>query len=334
MHFMADTSLLRAASRRLCAKIGTNFFSAAAAVYRHLPVASPSRYGLRLERDVPYEESGEREHLLDVYTPASRGPWPVLLYVHGGGFHALSKETHHVMALAFARQGHLVFNVNYRLAPRHRFPAGLEDVARAYGWVLANAGRYGGDLDRLTLAGESAGANLVTALAIMASYRRPEPWAGAVFDAAVRPRAVIAACGLLQVSDSARFARLPQGNSFTRAILATVEGDYVASVDTYSSGALDLADPLLFFERGDSPARPLPAFFAFAGTNDPVFDDTKRLTAALRKVGAHCEERIYPGAGHAFHAFVFRRQARQLWADTFAFLARQEDAPRRAATAP
>jgi alpha/beta hydrolase fold len=55
-------------------------------------------------------------------------PWPIVFYVHGGAFRILSKDTHWVMALSFARRGFVVFNVSYRLAPKHRFPAPLEDV--------------------------------------------------------------------------------------------------------------------------------------------------------------------------------------------------------------
>ena len=54
------------------------------------------------------------------------GPRPVLMYVHGGAFRSLSKDTHWIMGLAFARRGFVVANVNYRLAPEHRFPAGLD----------------------------------------------------------------------------------------------------------------------------------------------------------------------------------------------------------------
>src|SRR5690606_5988723 len=123
------------------------------------------------------------EHRLDVYRPAhAEGPRPVVLYVHGGGFRILSKETHWLMGLYFARRGYVVFNIGYRLAPKHPFPAALEDSADALGWVVQNAHRYGGDPTRLVLAGESAGANLVTSLTLACCYRREEPYARRVFD--------------------------------------------------------------------------------------------------------------------------------------------------------
>ena len=77
----------------------------------------------------------------------------------------LSKDTHRVMALAYARRGYVVFTINYRLGPEHLFPAPLEDASpHALVWVREHCARFGGDPSRLAIAGESAGANLVTAL--------------------------------------------------------------------------------------------------------------------------------------------------------------------------
>ena len=85
---------------------------------------------------------------------------------------------------------------------------------------------------------------------------------------------------------------------------------------------LDLADPVVALERGETPARPLPPFFLPVGTRDPLLNDTRRRGAALRALGGTAEEKYYPGELHAFHAFVMRRAARQCWADTYAFLDR------------
>jgi len=90
---------------------------------------------------------------------------------------------------------------------RTRFPTPLEDVCRAFDWVVKNAERFGGDPSRIVLAGESAGANLVTSLALALAYERPEPFAKLAFATGVVPRAVVPACGVFQVSDLARLKR-------------------------------------------------------------------------------------------------------------------------------
>lgn len=270
--------------------------------------------------DVPYLPSHRREHRLDIYRPADgAGPFPVVFYIHGGGFRILSKDTHWVMALAFARRGYLVFNVGYRLAPQHPFPAALCDVMAAWHWVLDHAVSHGGDLDALVVAGESAGANLATSLTLAACMRRDEPWARSVFERGHTPRAVVPACGLLQVSDTDRFARRQRPVSrFILDRLNEVTDAYLGA----QPSSHELADPLLLLEREVELARPLPPFFLPVGTRDPLVDDTRRMGAALTNLGVEHEARYYPGEMHAFHAFLWRPNARQCWRDTYAFLDR------------
>jgi acetyl esterase len=291
---------------------------------RLLPQSAPHRHGVEVLRDVPYGPAGAPWHTLDVYRPVERpGLLPVVLYVHGGAFCILSKDTHWVMGLSFARRGHVVFNINYRLAPEHRFPAGLEDTCRALLWVQENAARFGGDPSRIAFAGESAGANLVTSLAIAAHYRRPEPWARAVFDAAPPVRAVMPACGILQVTDPERITRRkPHMSPWVADRLLEVHHMYLPRPAPPGLD-LTLADPLVFLERAGPPDRPLPPFHALVGTRDPLLDDTRRLASALSRLGATAEARYYVGGMHAFHALVgFDPLARMAWRDQLAFLER------------
>jgi acetyl esterase len=318
------TGLYDTFRRRLGALFVDSMFRGMASAGKLHPLARPERHKVEILRDIPYCPSEGPALRLDVYRPvAASGPLPIVLYVHGGGFRILSKDTHWVMGLSFARRGYLVFNIDYRLAPRHPYPAALEDCARALSWVSANGARYGGDLSRLVFAGESAGANLVTALALAGSYKRPEPWARAVFDLGVAPRAVLAACGMFQVSDPARFARRKEHlPTFIQDRLHEVAHAYLGGAVAEAEGALDLADPVVLLERGAPPERPLPAFFVPVGTKDPLLDDSRRLKAALDRLGVPCEVHYYPGEVHAFHALVWRENARRCWHDTFAFLSR------------
>ena len=314
--------------RRTGSILVDNFFRGISRAGKLHPHARPERHDVVVQRDIAYMDSGLPEHHLDVYLPGpvARGEVtsaPSVLYVHGGGFRILSKDTHWIMGLAFARRGYVVFNVSYRLAPQHPFPAAMTDVCAALDWVGRNAHRYGADLERLVFAGESAGGNLVTSLAVATSYKRPEPWARSLFEAGHRARAVVAACALLQVSDAQRFKRRwPHMSGFVGDRLAEVTDAYLGENQVHDQGRHDLADPLLFLERGESPDRPLPAFFAPCGTKDPLLDDSRRLEAALTRMGVPCEAKLYPGEVHAFHALVFRPNARRCWADTYAFLDR------------
>jgi acetyl esterase len=298
-----------------------NFFRLGSAAGRLHPLANPERHRVELIPDIPYRETGLAEHRLDIYRPRDGArPLPVVLYVHGGGFRILSKESHWIMALAFARRGFLVFNISYRLAPRHPYPAAIADACAALSWLADEAPRYGGDLSRLILAGESAGANLVTGLTIAAAWRRHEPWARDVYERGLVPRAVMAACGMLQVSDPGRFTRKRRLSAFFQDRVHEVHDEYLGGYRPARPEDLDLADPLCFLERAERPERPLPAFFAPCGTADVLLDDTRRLDAAVRRLGGTCLASYYPGEPHAFHAFVLRQSARRCWADCFAFL--------------
>jgi acetyl esterase len=314
------SSPLRARVRQRAGRVLVdNFFRGMSNVGRLHPDARPERHGIQRIADVPYLPSHRPEHRLDIYRPVdATGRLPVVVYIHGGGFRILSKETHWVMALAFARRGYLVFNIGYRLAPRHPFPAAHFDVMAAWQWVLDHAEAYGGDLGSVVVAGESAGANLATSLTLATCTRRDEPSARAVFERGHTPVAVIPACGIFQVSDTARFGRRERPVSpFILDRLTEITDAYLGKTSAH-----DLADPLLMLENGIELQRPLPPFFLPVGTRDPLIDDTRRMEAVLAARGVACEARYYSGEVHAFHAFLWRPNARQCWRDVYGFLDR------------
>ncbi len=300
------------------------FFYSLAALGKLHPLSRPEKHGLEVTRDVRYGDSAIQR--LDVWrtkdAPADR---PAILYVHGGGFRILSKDTHWIMALMFARAGYVVFNVDYSLAPKHPFPDGVRDVSRAFAWVAKHAREHGADPSKIVLAGESAGGNLVTALAVATCFERKEPFAREVFESGVVPAAVLPACGLLQVTDVDRFARRwPHVSRAAHDQIVVIEKEYLSRFleqpGDLPREAIDFADPLLLLERKGEPARPLPPFFVACGTRDPLLDDARRLHAALDRRRVDNELRLYPGELHAFHAAIVTPNARRFWRDTYAFL--------------
>ena len=302
--------------------IGVVLTSLSAAGRLH-PVSRSWRDGIELYRDVPYVQGYGRPQHLDVYRPARRdGPLPVLLYIHGGGFSLLSKSTHWMFGYGFARQGYLVFSIDYTLSGEAPFPAALRDAAAALAFVQERAAFYGGDPARIALAGESAGANLALALTVAQCWERPEPYAADVFARAGEygpVRAVLPACGMLQVSDPERYLRDETLPAWIRDRIAVVCRRYLpdASGDPDSFA---LADPLCVLESDAAPARPLPPILAVCGDRDPVQDDSRRLDGALRERGNAGGVRWYPGGIHAFHAFIWQEGSRAAWDDQLRFL--------------
>lgn len=124
-------------------------------------MAKGSDPAVEVTRDLAY---GEHErHRLDLFRkPDTRGA-PVLVFVHGGGFVAGNKRSaetpfyDNIGTLA-ALNGFVGVTITYRLAPEHKFPSGVEDLAAVVRWLKANVADYGGDPDRIVLSGQSAGA--------------------------------------------------------------------------------------------------------------------------------------------------------------------------------
>ncbi|MFA6046976.1 MAG: alpha/beta hydrolase, partial [Phycisphaerales bacterium] len=134
----------------------------------------PVGLGAEVKRDIEYGQAGGERLLLDVSVPDEAGPFPVAILVHGGGWRRGDKgggekpgdgaditpwfET-------LTRAKYVWFSINYRLAPKHRWPACFEDVQTAVRWVKAHAAEYQGDSKRVAIFGHSAGGHLVTMLA-------------------------------------------------------------------------------------------------------------------------------------------------------------------------
>ena len=99
-------------------------------------------------------------------------PRPILVYLHGGGWVLGNLDSHEGVCRALANAaGVIVVNVDYRLAPEHRFPAAAEDAHAALAWAAAHAAEIGGDPRRIAVGGDSAGGNLAAVACVMARDR-------------------------------------------------------------------------------------------------------------------------------------------------------------------
>jgi len=176
-------------------------------------------------KNISYLPNGGNAHKLDIYRPRITGTHnPVIMYIHGGGFTMCSKDTHQGVALAYANNGYVVFNINYRLAPKHRYPAAIEDAALAWQWIVKNAVRYGGDPSQIIVAGESAGGNLTLALATACCFPMDEPVAKLIRDVGIVPNGIMVLCGMLQVSDPYHLKKVcPPMNRLSRKLDLSIQ---------------------------------------------------------------------------------------------------------------
>jgi acetyl esterase len=287
-----------------------------------MPHLDAERNHILIQKNVPYRDSQDPGHCLDAYIPTHMTRRaPVVMYVHGGGFAFCSKETHRVMAIALARRGYLVFNINYRLGPKNLYPAPLEDAVDALLWVVDNCERFGGDSTRIAVAGESAGGNLVTALAILHSYPRPEPFAKRLYEREVKLKAAIASYGFLDLTDADRFLGDPHLPRWAKTMLVDSAACYVGDDVKQAAPLYPLSSPLVLLEEGRAPARSVPPFFVTCGTKDPLLPHSRRLKDALDRLGVTCELLVHPGELHGYDAFLWRPAAQDKWRRAHHFLA-------------
>ena len=137
---------------------------------------------------------------MDVYFPDAGGPWPVLVYVHGGAWMHGDKSEAGMFARMMTAQGYLVVSVNYRLYPSAQFPAMIQDVKCAVRSLRANAAQYNLDPNRVGAVGVSAGGHLVS---LLGTTDASSGWdVGEYLDQSSRVQAVIAMAGVMDLSRS------------------------------------------------------------------------------------------------------------------------------------
>jgi alpha-L-fucosidase 2 len=122
-----------------------------------------------MQTNIEYGKAGDETLLLDVNSPVGGGPFPIAIIVHGGGWTRGDKQGDEKVLFAPLTDANFVWvSINYRLAPKNKWPACLDDVTTAIKWVKANAAKYKGDPNRIVLFGYSAGGQLACQAAVTA----------------------------------------------------------------------------------------------------------------------------------------------------------------------
>lgn len=241
----------------------------------------------------------------DVVVPPGEGPWPVLVYLHGGGWVAGSPKTHKKVGYRFAEKGYLVFNVDYRMAPEHPFPTPFDDCIAAIRWAAKAASQYGGDAARLAVGGDSAGGNLSAASAVALAD-----------DPDVDIRAALLIYGVFDFARMGEIEGIVEGGpdlaEMGEKFIELMVGSYLGE-DREEA----LRDPRV------SPiheASKLPPVHIVCGAADPLAAQTETLAKVLTGEGVEHEKFIVDAMPHGYVQMEFFPQARESIDRMVAFL--------------
>lgn len=217
-----------------------------------------------------------------IYTPAGAGPFPVIVYYHGGGWVIATNDTYDASARALANAaGAVLVSVEYRKAPEHKFPAAHDDAFAAYTWAIKQAVSLNGDASRIALVGESAGGNLAIATAIRArDSDMPMP----VHILAIYP---IAGTDTTTLS----YQRNASAKPLNRAMMAWF-------FDKYYRTPTDAKDPRLNLLAAD--LKGLPPVTIISAEIDPLLTEGEQLASRMRAAGVTVEQRTFSGMAHEF----------------------------------
>lgn len=212
----------------------------------------------------------------------------VILFIHGGGFVSGDLDTHEVLSRALANQNQaLVLSIDYRLAPEHQFPAGFEDCYAALLWIKEHIGDYGGDVNKILVAGDSAGATLSTALVQYLRDKKESKvkvWAQLLFYPTLSPYMNTESFKAL---GNKYFPTFDIGNFVREMYIENFEKEITNPYAFPSVGAVDNLPPAL----------------VVVGGLDPLKDECKDYADKLKEAQVPVFFKEYPGVEHGFVQF-------------------------------
>ena len=216
-----------------------------------------------------------------VYTPEGPRPLPVLVYFHGGAFTMGSLESEDVVCRELANGANcIVVSVEYRLAPEHKFPVGVEDCYAATKWVAEHAQDLCGDSARIAVGGSSSGGNLAAVVALMARDRGGPPL---VYQLLLYP-VTNHAC------DTRSHLENGEGYMLTREFIIWSWSLYLQNE---AHGRHPYASPL----QARDLSR-LPPALVITAEYDPLRDEGEAYAVRMREAGVSAEYRRFDGLLH------------------------------------
>ena len=220
---------------------------------------------------------------LRIYTPkVGNGPFPVIVYYHGGGWVIANLDTYGASAQSLAEQtGAVLVSVAYRQAPEYKFPTAHNDSYAAYEWVLKNAASIKGDPKKVAVVGESAGGNLAAAVSMMA---RDKGAALPVHQVLVYP---IAGYDL----NTESYQKYSKAKPLNKPLMEWFYNKYLR-------GPADGKNPMISLVTAN--LKGMPATTIINAELDPLQTEGGTLADRLKSAGVSVTRKVYDGVTHEF----------------------------------
>ena len=232
-------------------------------------------------------DTGRRATKVRIYTPTGNGPFPVVLYMHGGGFSIGSPETSDNLCRVIARAANAaLISIDYALAPEHKFPYALEECYRVALWVMENDIALNVRADQLIIAGDSAGGNLAAGVCLLACTRNDFT---PIYQALICPLLDLQTEHTLKIKDL-------EDSLLTAENCYTFSNYYLQSPTEVSN---PLVSPLLAVNLSD-----LPPTTIITAELDPLAAEAIAYGKRLKDSGIVLTHRHYAGQVHDFLLFV------------------------------
>ncbi|WP_162012166.1 alpha/beta hydrolase [Streptococcus sp. S784/96/1] len=219
---------------------------------------------VNVERDIPYRQTGNQGHLLDIYRPKKEVTTkPLIINIHGGGLFASYKETNLKFNLEFVKRGHTVVNVSYRLIPETTFWHQIDDIMTAYRYLVTHQDSLNLNLDQVYVVGDSAGA----LLSLMSTAINSSPELQETFNMP-QTRLTIKGLGLISIMlDNQR-----------QDIMSLINDYIVTDEDKKRPSLAYLLNPSSIIEKTE-----LPPVYLITSEEDLIQSDTLKLEKRLKE---------------------------------------------------
>ena len=249
--------------------------------------------------NIAYDNKDSKWNLLDIYRPKdTNGLLPVIVSVHGGAWVYGDKDIYQFYCMELVKEGFVVVNFSYRLAPEYKFPAALEDTNRAMEWVFTHGAEYGMDLEKIFFVGDSAGAHLASiymGICTNPEYAKKFPFKVPV---ELKPKAIALNCGIYDI-----YEELNNETSIIKGLFPEIFEDEL--YEKY----LDIFNPV------SGVTKKFPPVYLMTTENDFLEYQAPFMQKALERAGVHYEYHLYGQGqeeiGHVFHCNIRLEEAKK-----------------------